>query len=245
MTHSKTGTRVLQKAQNFSICPKLDIVRGKSQYQHYSDSSDSESNSVQRLNNWKGKKINNLAADNDNNLDNSTSKSGEKFNRNVPIERENSHHNGMNEYCTASTDKIVTVRAVPAKVLESPPATSSKRSFIEYNVNEFVESKVREMMRDEGVVLDFTEAKLNGKIITKTKIIKEVIGKDGKIEYVEEEDVDESNFGPDLDNIINTSTTSETSSKVQRDIMSSSQPIYNLGSPIVSTTFDRKKQHYR
>ena len=42
-------------------------------------------------------------------------------------------------------------------------------------------------MRDEGVVLDFTEAKLNGKIITKTKVIKEVVGKDGNIEYVEEE----------------------------------------------------------
>ena len=101
-------------------------------------------------------------------------------------------------------------------------------------------------MRDEGVVLDFTEAKLNGKIITKTKIIKEIVGKDGNIEYVEEEEVDESLFGPDLDNnVANTSTNSETSSKIQRDIINSSKPIYNLGSPVVSTTFDRKNKLYR
>ena len=239
------------KVERFTSKKPPSVPRGKPQYQHYSDTSDSESDSVQRLNKWKGKKFNNLAADNDNNLDTSANatKPGEKFNsRTVPIVQENTYHNGTNgnfDNHAASTDPIVTVRAVPAKVIESPPATPSNRSFTKYNVNEFVESKVREMMRDEGVVLDFTEAKLNGKIITKTKIIKEVIGKDGQIEYIEEEDVDEANFGPDLDNIVNTSTTSETSSKIQRDIMSSSQPIYNLGSPVVSSTFDRKKQHYR
>ena len=96
------------------------------------------------------------------------------------------------------------------------------------------------MMKEEGVVLDFTEAKLKGKIITKTKIIKEVIGKNGEIEYVEEEELDESAFGPDYEDPANLSVQSDTSSKLQREIISSSQPIYNLGSPVISSTFGRR-----
>ena len=212
----------------------------KPQYQDYSDSSDSDSPSAQRLNKWKGKKFQNLAEDNDNidalnslEKQNGHNENGSSSSIKVPIMRDD-HFGG-------SQDQIV--RAVPARVIESP---TSNQSFTKHNVNEFVELKVKEMMRDEGVVLDFTEAKLNGKIITKTKIIKEIVGKDGNIEYVEEEEVDESLFGPDLDhNVANTSTNSETSSKIQRDIMNSSKPIYNLGSPVVSTTFDRKNKLYR
>ena len=37
--------------------------------------------------------------------------------------------------------------------------------------------------------------------MTKTKIIKEVVGKDGKTEIVEDEELDEAMFGPDLANI--------------------------------------------
>ena len=66
----------------------------------------------------------------------------------------------------------------------------------------------------------------------------------GQIEYVEEEEVDESPFGQGLDNA-NTSMSSETSSRIQRDIMDSSKPIDSLGSPVVSTTFDRKNKLYR
>ena len=200
-------------------------------YQNYSDTSDSESDSAQRLNKWKGKKFNNLAMedkDTDKVVDNQTN--GNNMSRQIPIQMDNK----------ISINNHHIVRAVPAKVIESTPPTSP--TFNKQNVNEFVESKVRELMRDEGVVLDFTEAKLNGKIITKTKVIKEVVGKDGNIEYVEEEEVDESMFGPDL---ANTSTNSETSSRIQRDIMNSSKPIYNLGSPVVSSTFDRKNQLYR
>ena len=80
--------------------------------------------------------------------------------RNIPIQRDNGFDHNKN-------DEMI-VRAEPANVVESPSATN--KSYTKYNVNEFVETKVREMMRDEGVVLDFTEAKLNGKIITKTKI---------------------------------------------------------------------------
>ena len=204
----------------------------KRQVQDHSDtssSSDSEAGSVGRLNKWKGKKMSNLATSNGY-LDNDTEQiAGSKT---IPIKREGFH---------PENDDLHIVRAVPAKVVESP---TSNKPYTKYNINEFVESKVKEMMRDEGVVLDFTEAKLNGKIITKTKIIKEIIGKDGQIEYVEEEEVDESPFGPGLDNI-NTSMSSETSSKIQRDIMDSSRPIDNLGSPVVSTTFDRKNKLYR
>ena len=209
----------------------------KHQYQDHSDSSsssDSEVGSVGRLNKWKGKKMSNLATSNghlDKPVNNDTINHGVDS-RAIPIERESFH---------PETDDVHVVRAVPAKVVESP---TSNKPFTKYNINEFVESKVKEMMRDEGVVLDFTEAKLNGKIITKTKIIKEIIGKDGQIEYVEEEEVDESPFGPALDNI-NTSMSSETSSRIQRDIMDSSKPIDNLGSPVVSTTFDRRNKLYR
>ena len=185
-----------------------------------------------RLNKWKGKKETNLAAINanlDKPLYNDTGHQvGSKL---IPIDR------GI---LPAGTE-VQLVRAVPATVVESP---TSEKPFTKYNINEFVESKVKEMMRDEGVVLDFTEAKLNGRIITKTKIIKEIIGKDGQIEYVEEEEVDESPFGPGLDNI-NTSTCSESSSRIQRDIMDSSQHIDSLGSPVVSTTFNRKNKLYK
>ena len=209
----------------------------KHQRQDHSDtsssSSDSEAGSVGRLNKWKGKKMSNLATSNghlDKPLNGDTNHIGGS--RTIPIERESYH---------PETEDVLVVRAVPAKVVESP---TSNKPFTKYNINEFVESKVKEMMRDEGVVLDFTEAKLNGKIITKTKIIREIIGKDGQIEYVEEEEVDESPFGPGLDNV-NTSMSSETSSRIQRDIMDSSKPIDSLGSPVVSTTFDRKNKLYR
>ena len=197
----------------------------KTQYQAYTDSSDSESESRKRLSQWKGKKFNNLSQQDQESVQ--STDHDEKAGRNIPIVLEQSN------------DQIV--RALPAEIIESP--TSKNKSFFKSNVNEFVETTVREMMKDEGVVLDFTEAKLNGKIITKTKIIKEVIGKDGQVEYVEEEEVDEAAFGPELDNIVNTSTNSETSSRIQRDIINSSKPIYNLGSPVVSSTFDRRNNY--
>lgn len=226
-----SNTSTPKTEQRFTSKKPPSVPKSKPQYQHYSDTSDSESESKKRLSQWKGKKFNNLSLDSDNSqiTDNVIS-------RNIPIQRENGFDHNKN-------DEMI-VRAEPANVVESPSATN--KSYTKYNVNEFVETKVREMMRDEGVVLDFTEAKLNGKIITKTKIIKEIIGKDGKVEYVEEEEMDESMFGPDMDmdnNIVNTSTNSETSSRIQRDIMNSSKPIYSLGSPVVSSTFDRRKNY--
>ena len=227
---SDTSTPKLEQKFTSKKPPAAPKSKPKPQYQHYSDSSDSDSGSASRLNKWKGKKFTNLAKD-DEDVAVDNHKDDPPYSRQVPIQRET---NGYYQ----SDDHVV--RAEPATVVESPTAN---KSFTKYNVNSFVESKVREMMKDEGVVLDFTEAKLNGKIITKTKIIKEVVGKDGKVEYIEEEDVDESMFGPEMD--INTSTTSETSSRIQRDIMNSSKPIYNLGSPVVSNTFDRKNKLYR
>ena len=53
-------------------------------------------------------------------------------------------------------------------------------------------------MEREGVVLDFSDTKLKGRIVTKTKIIKEVVGRDGRTEIVEDEQLDEAMFGPDL-----------------------------------------------
>ena len=72
--------------------------------------------------------------------------------------------------------------------------------------------------------------------MTKTKIIKEVVGKDGRTEIVEDEELDEAMFGPDLGNISRLSR----SSQEQRGSMGArSVPIYQLGVPVVSSTFER------
>ena len=131
------------------------------------------------------------------------------------------------------------VRAVPIQVIQTEEDNRNVSGSRD-QINKFVEDTVKEMMKKEGVVLDFTEAKLKGKIITKTKIIKEIVGKNGEIEFVEEEELDESSFGPEYEDPANMSVQSETSSRLQRDIINNSQPIYNLGSPVVSSTFNRR-----
>ena len=182
--------------------------------QTYSDSSDSDC----RLNKWKEKKYSN---------------SREQLSKSIPIQRET-------ESFPPPPPPLASVhRAVPVKVIDNSEDLRNI-SGSRVQLNEFVEKKVKEMMKEEGVVLDFTEAKLKGKIITKTKIIKEVIGRNGEIEYVEEEELDESAFGPDYEDPANMSVQSDTSSRLQREIISSSQPIYNLGSPVISSTFGRR-----
>ena len=111
------------------------------------------------------------------------------------------------------------------------------------------------MMAKEGVVLDFSDTKLKGRprhtqfpfqtklnsptkgrIVTKTKIIKEVVGKDGRTEIVEDEELDEAMFGPDLGNI---SRLSRSSQEQSGSMGARSVPIYQLGVPVVSSTFER------
>ena len=43
-------------------------------------------------------------------------------------------------------------------------------------LSDYVEAKVRQMMDKEGVILDFSDSKLRGRIVTKTRIIKHVTG---------------------------------------------------------------------
>jgi len=106
-------------------------------------------------------------------------------------------------------------------------------------LSDYVESKVREMMAKEGVVLDFSDTKLKGRIVTKTKIIKEVVGKDGRTEIVEDEELDEAMFGPDLANISRLSNSSSSREKQNGSVEARSVPIYQLGPPVVSSTFER------
>ena len=77
-----------------------------------------------------------------------------------------------------------------------------------------------------------------GRIVTKTKIIKEVVGKDGRTEIVEDEELDEAMFGPDLANITRLSNSSS-SQRQNGSVETRSVPIYQLGPPVVSSTFER------
>ena len=155
--------------------------------QTLSDSSDSDC----RLSKWKEKKYSN---------------SREQLSKSIPIQRET-------ESFPPPPPPLAGIhRAVPVRVMDNGEDIRNL-SGSRAQLNEFVEKKVKEMMKEEGVVLDFTEAKLKGKIITKTKIIKEVIGKNGEIEYVEEEELDESAFGPDYEDPANMSVQSDTSSR--------------------------------
>ena len=75
--------------------------------------------------------------------------------------------------------------------------------------------------------------------MTKTKIIKEVVGKDGRTEIVEDEELDEAMFGPDLANISRLSNSSSSREKQNGSVEARSVPIYQLGPPVVSSTFER------
>ena len=66
-------------------------------------------------------------------------------------------------------------RALPAVAV--PEAEVEAESRERRQLSDYVEAKVREMMAKEGVVLDFSDTKLKGRIVTKTKIIKEVVGR--------------------------------------------------------------------
>ena len=189
---------------------------------NFSDSSDSDS----RLSQWKTKKYLN-----------SREKSGlaKSEAKTVPVQLDDA-----DSFPPPPPPLDGVVRAVPIQVIESSQDPSNISGSKE-QINKFVEDTVKEMMKKEGVVLDFTEAKLKGKIITKTKIIKEIVNKNGEVEFVEEEELDESSFGPEYEDPANLSVQSESSSRLQRDIINNPQPIYNLGSPVVSSTFDRRR----
>lgn len=108
-------------------------------------------------------------------------------------------------------------------------------------LSDYVEAKVREMMEKEGVVLDFSDTKLKGRIVTKTKIIKEVTGRDGTVEIVEDEELDESMFGPDLSTV----TRSEGGRTRRSATATRNVPIYQLGPPVISSTFERRSSPAR
>ena len=130
--------------------------------------------------------------------------------RQVPIQREEPAGGSEQE-----------PRRVPVRVLNH---NGSKM-----DLSDYVEQKVQELMEEEGVTIDFKGAKVKGKIITKTKIIREVIGKNGEVEFVEEEKMDESLFGPEMEKIVNISSPTAVA-----------EPVYNLGAPVISDTFERQ-----
>ena len=94
---------------------------------------------------------------------------------------------------------------------------------------------MKEMMDKEGVILDFSDTKIRGKIVTKTTIIKEISDKDGYSQFTEDEVIDEKHFGSDLDSLSSKSF-SQYEEKVRTD------PIFTMGSPVLSSTFNRQKQ---
>ena len=78
--------------------------------------------------------------------------------------------------------------------------------------------------------------------MTKTKIIKEVVGKDGRTEIVEDEELDEAMFGPDLGNI---SRLSRSCQEQSGSVGARSVPIYQLGVPVAFTPTGVKHLHHR
>ena len=112
-------------------------------------------------------------------------------------------------------------RAVPARIRSRSSSSSSHRSTPipvksdtlstkekqRVELSDYVEAKVKEMMDKEGVTLDFTDNKIRGKIVTKTTIIKEVTDSHGSSQFVEDEVIDEKNFGSDLDSMSSMSLT--------------------------------------
>ena len=87
---------------------------------------------------------------------------------------------------------------IPVRIVKPELSTSSytppgNKKRVE--LSDFIEAKVRQMMDKEGVILDFSDAKLRGKIVTTTKIIKEITAHDGTRKIVEDEEIDEEGDG--------------------------------------------------
>ena len=137
-------------------------------------------------------------------------------------------------------------RAVPARIRSRSSSSSSHRSTPipvksdtlstkekqRVELSDYVEAKVKEMMDKEGVTLDFTDNKIRGKIVTKTTIIKEVTDSHGSSQFVEDEVVDEKNFGSDLDSM---SSMSLSQYEERKD------PLFSVGNHVPSSTFTRQQ----
>ena len=119
-----------------------------------------------------------------------------------------------------------------------PVHSSSRDDRRQVELSDYVEAKVKEMMDKEGVTLDFTDTKLRGKIVTKTTIIKEVRGGDGSSQFVEDELIDEKHFGSELDSLSSKSFS-------QYENKSRMEPIFSMGSPVLSSTFNRQEKNER
>ena len=135
-------------------------------------------------------------------------------------------------------------RAVPARIRSKSGSSTSSEGSLRVPVeqkpiverrsvelSDYVEAKVREMMNKEGVTLDFTDNKLRGKIVTRTTIIKE-ISRNGQNEFIEDELIDEKHFGSELDSLSSKSFS-------HYDDNSRSEPVFDMGSPVLSSTFNR------
>ena len=148
-------------------------------------------------------------------------------------------------------DRLGTQRAVPVQVIPTYGSESSLDSYsipvhanTTYNdgnnnnnadrkveLSDVVESKVKELMGREGVVIDMKDNKMTGKIVTKTTIIQEVKNSKGEVEVMENEETNENYFGSELETISNTSF-----SQADR------KPLFHVGQPVRSNTFERKEK---
>ena len=128
----------------------------------------------------------------------------------------------------------IPVRVVqPTAIHRTSQLTPGRGSRVE--LSDYIEAKVRQMMDKEGVILDFSDSRLRGKIVTTTKIIKEVTARDGTKKIIEDEEVDEEHFGSELESISGQSLHQYDTTAAR------AEPIFSMGAPVVSTTFDRRQ----
>jgi hypothetical protein len=130
---------------------------------------------------------------------------------------------------------------IPIKIV--PPSekmgftyTPTRESRVE--LSDYIEAKVRQMMDKEGVILDFSDSKLRGKIVTTTKIIKEVTTHDGNKKIIEDEEIAEEHFGSELESV---SSQSLDQYEYHPEMETNADPIFIVGAPVLSTTFDRRR----
>jgi hypothetical protein len=131
----------------------------------------------------------------------------------------------------------IPVRVINPEVSPSSKTSPGNRNRVE--LSDYIEAKVRQLMDKEGVILDFSDSRLRGKIVTTTKIIKEITAHDGTTKIVEDEEIDEEHFGSELDSI---SSCSNLQSESHIEDIATKNPLFTMGVPVLSTTFDRRTE---
>ena len=221
-----------------SVTETIDVDKYCSSQPSSSDDEEEMQNKMKTGERWRNKKYQDLS-----NVD--LANRNKKSAIDIPI----SNNTRLdNEQTSVYFDGLGTERAVPVKVI---PTYGSESSLDSYSIpvyttqdgnnnnagrrnvelSDVVESKVKELVGREGVVIDMKDNKMTGKIITKTTILQEVKNSRGETQFVENEETDERYFGSELETISNTSFS-------QAD----KKPIFSVGQPIRSNTFEKKQK---